>query len=59
MKRQIRIYIPTGLPSQLEVIAEHIPEGCEIEWNNFTFDDGHKEGIISLPNGNHYSIDEF
>lgn len=59
MEKQIRIYIPTGLPSHLEVIAEHIPEGCEIEYNNFTFEDGHREGIISLPNGERYSIDEF
>lgn len=59
VKPIIRIYIPTGLPEHLEVIAEYIPEGCEIEWSGFSFGDGHKEGIITLPNGQRYSIDEF
>ena len=56
---EIRIYIPTGLPSHLEVIAEHIPEGCVVEWSDFTFEDGHKEGHIFLPNGEQYSVDGF
>lgn len=59
MKEDIRIYIPTGESEHLEVLAEHIPESCTIKYNNFTFDDGHREGTISLPNGERYSIDRF
>lgn len=59
MNKTIRIYIPTGKPGHLEVIAEHIPDECLIEWNNFTYEDGHREGRILLPNGEQYSIDEF
>ena len=59
MEVEYRIYIPTGLPGHLEAIIEHVPEGCEIEFNNFTYEDGHKEGRISLPNGESYSIDCF
>ena len=59
MEKRIRIYIPIGLPEHLEVIAEHIPEGCAIEWSDFTFEDNHKEGTVTLPNGERYSIDQF
>lgn len=59
MERQIRIYIPTGTPEHLVVIAEHIPESCEFDWNNTSYEDGHREGTITLPNDRRYSIAEF
>lgn len=59
MNRQIRIYIPTGLPTHLEVIADFIPEGVDITWNNTIYEDGHREGFITLPNGDMFSIDEY
>lgn len=59
MRKEIRIYIPTGLPSHLEAITEHIPNECEIQWNNLVYEDGHREGIIHFPNGESYSVDEF
>ncbi len=57
--KQYRIYIPTGLPTHLEAIIDHIPEGCTIELSDFTYEDGHKEGHIKFPNGESYSIDYY
>ena len=56
---QIRIYIPTGVSEHVEAIVEHMPKECEVELNDFTFEDGHREGKLILPNGTNYSMDLF
>ena len=59
MNEQTRIFVPTGGSAHLEAIIEFVPDDCVIEFNDFSFEDGHREGTISFPNGERYSVDQF
>ena len=49
-----RIYIPTGGKHIVAVTDDVVGE---IQWNNTDYEDGHREVVAWLDNGNCYSIE--
>lgn len=50
------IYLPTGTPSHIEAELHELPNDCEVQWTNTTYADGHREGVLYLPNGQSYAV---
>ena len=55
---KMKLYIPTGNSAHLEVEVDDLPEGGDLMWSPLVYEDGHREGIITFPNGERYAVEE-
>mgnify|MGYP001581088613 CR=1 FL=1 len=56
----MKLYLPTGNPGHLEVEVDvkNLPSGADLMWSPTVYDDGHHEGVLTLPNGERYVVEE-